>query len=87
MVDVRVFNACAESYRHVPLPTLYRRQEQLKRNAHDEHVRRVERSSFVPLIFTISGSASTAATVVLKRLTARLAEARDLSYSTVTGWL
>ena len=40
-----------------------------------------------PLVFTTytSGSASPAATVVLKRLAARLAEARDLSYS--MGWL
>ena len=36
MFDVRVFNACADSYRHAPLPTLYRRQEQLKRNAYED---------------------------------------------------
>ena len=87
MFDVRVFNPCADSYRHAPLSTLYRRQEQLKRNAYEERVRQVEKASFVPLVFTTSGSASPAATVVLKRLAARLAEARDLSYSTVMGWL
>ena len=76
-----VFNPCADSYRHASLPTLCRRQEQLKRNAYDsERVRQVERASFDPLVFTTSGSASPAATVVL-------AEARDLSYSTVMGWL
>ena len=73
MFDVRVFNPCAESYRLVPLPTLYRRQEQLKRNANEERVRQVERASFGLLVFTTSGSASTAATVVLKRLAAKLA--------------
>ena len=83
----RVFNPCADSYRHAPLSTLYRRQEQLKRNAYEERVRQVEKASSVPLVFTTSGSASPAATVVLKRLAARLAEARDLSYSTVMGWL
>ena len=87
MFDVRVFNPCADSYRHAPLSTLYRRQEQLKRNAYEERVRQVEKASFVPLVFTTSGSASPAATVVLIRLAARLAEARDLSYSTVMGWL
>ena len=87
MFDVRVFNPCADSYRHARLSTLYRRQEQLKRNAYEERVRQVEKASFVPLVFTTSGSASPAATVVLKRLAARLAEARDLSYSTVMGWL
>ena len=87
MFDVRVFNPCADSYRHAPLPTLYRRQEQLKRNAYEERVRQIERATFVPLVFTTSGSASPAATVVLKRLAARLVEARDLSYSTVMGWL
>ena len=69
------FNLCEDSYLHAPLPTLYRRQEQLKRNAYEERVRQVERPSFVPLVFTTPGSASPAATVVLKRLAARLAEA------------
>ena len=87
MFDVRVFNPCADSYRHAPLSTLYRCQEQLRRNAYEERVRQVEKASFVPLVFTTSGSASPAATVILKRLAARLAEARDLSYSTVMGWL
>ena len=87
MFDVRVFNPCADSYRHAPLSTLYRRQERLKRNAYEERVRQVEKASFVPLVsFTTSGSASPVATVVLKRLAARLAEARDQSYSTVMGW-
>ena len=87
MFDVRVFNPCADSCRHAPLSALYRRQEQLKRNAYEERVRQVEKASFVPLVFTTSGSASPAATVVLKKLAARLDEARDLSYSTVMGWL
>ena len=52
-------------------------------------VRQVERASFDPLVFTTSGSASSVATVVLNRPAARLAEARDLSFSTVMGcqWL
>ena len=87
MFDVGVFNPYADSYRHALLPMLYRRQELLKRNAYEEHVRQVERATFVPLVFTASRSASPAATVVLKRLAARLAEARGLSYSTVMGWL
>ena len=87
MFDVMVFNPCADSYRHAPLQTLYRRQEQLKRNAYEERVRQVERASFVPLVFKTSAIASPAATVVLKRLAAGLAEARDLSYSTGMGWL
>ena len=45
------------------------------------------RASFIPLAFTTSGRASPAATVVLKRLAAGLAEVRDLSYSTVMDWL
>ena len=87
LFDVRVFNRCAYSYRHAPLPMLCHRQEQLKRNAYEERVRQVERASFVPLVFTTSGSASPSAAVVLRRLAARLAEGRDLSYSTVMGWL
>ena len=87
MFDVRVFNPCAESYRQVSLASLYRRQEQQKRNAYEERVVQVERASFVPLVFTTSGSASPATNIVLKRLALRLSEARDLDYSTVMGWL
>ena len=49
---------------------IYLSQEQLERNAYEERVRQVERASFVPLVFTTSGIASSAATVVLKRLAA-----------------
>ena len=85
--DVRVFNPCADSYRHVPLASLYHRQEQLKRNAYEDRVRQVEKSSFIPLVFTTSGSASTATMAVLKRLAVMLADSKDQSYSTTMGWL
>ena len=84
---VRVFNPCADSYRHVPLSSLYHRQEQLKRNAYEDRVRQVEKSSFIPLVFTTSGSASTATMAVLKRLAVMLADSKDQSYSTTMGWL
>ena len=85
--DVRVFNPCAPSYRHLPLSSLYHQQEEQKRRQYEERVQRVERSSFVPLIFTTSSSCSALTTVALKRLAAALSVARNLDYAITMGWL
>ena len=61
IVVVRIFDPCAESYWHVPLPARWRRWKQPKRNAFEERVRQVERASFVLLVFTTSEITSSAA--------------------------
>ena len=85
--DVRVFNPCAPSYRHLPLESLFKRQEQQKRNLYEERVRRVERSTFVPLVFTTTSSSSQLTTTALKRLASLLSSSRNLPNTVVMGWL
>ena len=85
--DVRVFNPCAPSYRHISLESLFKRQEQQKRNIYEERVRRVERSTFVPLVFTTASSSSQLTTTALKRLASLLSSSRNLPYTVVMGWL
>ena len=51
--DVRVFNPLAHTYRSLPLPTCYRRHEQEKKRAYDQHIREVEHGCFSPRFLSI----------------------------------
>ena len=48
-VDVRVFNPSAQSNRHGPLSSVYRKHEQEKRRQYDQRVREIEHAPFTPL--------------------------------------
>ena len=85
--DVNIFNPNAPSNRTSSLSSCYRRHERAKRNKYEERILEVERASFTPLVFNTSGGASPLTTTFLKHLASLLAEKRDLSYSTVLGWL
>ena len=85
--DVRVFNALAASYRSTSLAACYRNHESMKRNHYEERIRRMEHSSFTPLVFSIFGGAGPLATVALKNLAACLAGKREIPYSRTLNWL
>ena len=55
LFDVKVFNPYAPSYRHTPLPTLYRQQENMKKRAYEQRVLEVEHASFTPLVMSLTG--------------------------------
>ena len=54
----------------------YRRHEREKCRAYEQRVREVERGSFTPLVFSISGGMGRAATVTYKRLASLLEKCR-----------
>lgn len=54
---------------------------------YEERVREVEHASFTPLVFATSGGASPLTSTFLKHLASKLADKRDLAYSTTIGWL
>ena len=85
--DVRVFNPLAHTYRSLPLPTCYRRNEQEKRRAYDQRVREVEHGCFSPLVFSVSGGMGPTARVVYKKLAAMIASKHSQSYSQTINWL
>ena len=55
IVDVRVFNPSAQSNRHSPLSSVYRKHEQEKKRHYDQRVREVERATFTPLVLSTTG--------------------------------
>lgn len=85
--DVRIFNPTAPSNRSRPLPSVYRSQERQKINLYEERVREVERGSFTPLVFSTTGGVSKLTSVFLRTLASKLAEKRDVPYSTLICWL
>ena len=86
-VDVRVFNPSAQSNRHVPLSSVYRKHEQEKKRHYDQRVREVEHATFTPLVLSTTGGMGRAATTFYKRLASMVAEKRDVPYGVTLNWI
>ena len=86
-VDVRVFNPSAQSNRHGPLSSVYRKHEQEKRRHYDQRVREVEHATFTPLVLSTTGGMGCAATTFYKRLASMVAEKRDVPYAVTLNWI
>ena len=84
--DVRVFNPHAPSNRQ-PLPSCYRKHENLKKRAYEQRVREVEHGSFIPLVFSLTGGMGNSASVCYKRLASLISAKRDTSYSSTLVWI
>ena len=87
LFDIRIFNPNAPSNHTPSCAANYRHHEKAKRNLYEEQIREVEHATFTPLVFTTSGGASPLTSTFLKHLASRLAEKRDMAYSTTIGWL
>ena len=85
--DVRISNPNAPSNHTPSCVANYCHHEKAKRNLNEERIREVEHATFTPLVFTASGGASPLTSTFLKHLASRLAERRDMAYSTTIGWL
>ena len=72
---------------HLVLPTIAAVRKQRGTCIYEERIREVEHATFTPLVFTTSGGASPLTSTFLKHLASRLAEKRDMVYSTTIGWL
>ena len=75
--DVRVFNPLAPSNRQ-PLPTCYRKHENLKKRAYEQRIREVERGSFTLLVMSLTGGLEKAASVCYKRLASMISAKQDV---------
>ena len=79
-VDVRVFNPSAQSNRHGPLSSVYRKHEQEKKRQYDQRVHEVEHATFTPLVLSATGGMGRAATTFYKRLVSMITEQRGTAY-------
>ena len=84
--DMRIFNPHAPSNRQ-PLPTCYRKHENLKKWAYEQRVREIEHGSFTSLVMSLTGGLGNAASVCYKRLASLISIKRDVSYSCTMAWV
>ena len=86
-LDVKVFNAFAESSLSSTPAATFQRREGEKRKTYEEHMRKVERGSFTPLVFSSSRGMGKAAIITYQRLTSLLSDKWKSSFSVIMGWL
>ena len=79
--DVKVFNPLAKTYSSTSLPQCYRQAELEKKRKYEERIREIKHCSFIPLVFSCSGSMGPLATFVYKRIASLISEKSNQSYS------
>ena len=57
------------------------------RRSYEKRICEVELSTFTPIVFSMSGEAGPAATVMMRRLASLIAEKKGLSFSIVMNWI
>ena len=85
--DVRMFNPLSHAYHSLSLSTCYKRHEQEKKKAYDEHIREVEHGCFSPLVFSVSGGMGPTAKVVYKKLASMITTKHNKSSNQTINWL
>jgi hypothetical protein len=85
--DISAFSPFALSYRGKSLSSCFAMHEKRKRREYEERIRNVEHGDFSPLIVSTTGGIGTQGSMIIKRLSATLAETRNQHPSMVTGWL
>ena len=81
--DVKVFNPLA----FLMPPPLWPNAGLDMKRMHDEQVRKVERGTFSPLVFSCSGGIGPAAAVVYRRFATLISEKCGHSYSQMLFWI
>jgi len=85
--DVRVFDPFAPSYANRTLTSLFKQQEKEKKKKYGERIREIERSSFTPLIFTVTGGCGKECDIALKRLASLISSRTNTPHSTIMSWM
>ena len=80
-LDMRVFNPFAPSNRKPSLHSTYSSHEKEKRRAYNQGVSEIERGTFSPLVFSLTGGMGKESTVFYKRLASLLSTSWDQPYS------
>jgi len=74
--DIRVFSLFAQSHQNTFLSQCYKKNEQDKKGAYDQRVREVEHG-----VFSTSGGMRPTANMVYKRISSKIAQKHDKTYS------
>ena len=84
-MDVRVTHPNCDTNAFKPLTQIYQEHEKAKKDMYEERVRESEKGSFIPLVFTTSGGMGPLCSVLVKRLSEKIAESHSEALSQVTN--
>ena len=87
MIDVCVFNPFLSSNRNLTLPSAYGKHEQEKRRSCEQRVLEVEHSSFVPVVFSTTGSQGKTAAAFYPMIAGNLSEKRCEPFSVTMAYV
>ncbi len=82
-LDIRVFDPYAPSYAKKSLNALITQHEKEKKRKYGARIREIEKGSFTPLVFTVTGGCGKECDIVLKRLATMIAEKSGNTHSSI----
>ena len=85
--DIRVFDPMAPSYIDKELEKNHKKHEEDKRRSYNQRIINVERGSFTPLVFTISGGMSKGTEIMLTKLCDMIATKRGEANNLTVAWI
>ena len=85
MFDVRIFHLNALTYRNREIFSVYKQHEEKKRKKYEQRVIQIEKCSFTPLVYSITGGMAPKPQEFYKRLASLVAEKRNERYEDVMG--
>ena len=85
--DVKLLNPNSDSYLKTPTVKIYERAERAKKSLYNERIQHVERGTFAPLIFSVTGGMGPESRHFTKLLCRKLADKHKQEYSYVTNFV
>ena len=85
--DIRVCDPYAPSYAKKALPSLMKQHENEKKRKYGARIREIEKGSFTPLVFTVTGGCGKECDIVLKRLATMIANRSHNTHSSIMSWM
>ena len=86
IIDIKLGDSDAETYKHDPMPTLLARWEKIKTDKHGKH-RNNQRKHFSPFVLSVDGLLGREALVVISQLSEVMAEKREEPLLQVRRWV
>ena len=86
IIDVKIGDADADSYKYEPMAALLSRWETIKKDKHGKHCHE-QRNFCSPFVLSVDRMLGRKALVVLSQLSRFMAEKRDKPLSQVRGWV
>ena len=85
--DVRVFDPFAQSYSQKSLTTLFKAHEKEKKKKYSKRILEIEKATFTPLVFSVTGGCAKECDIVLKKLSHMIAEKTKNTQSKIMHWI